>query len=160
MNLMRAHLPDHFRPRGEPRSRPCRRCAWNVLWRNVTRVISKPPDPARHAAERVATCVTSAIACSEASRPGRLRLEGCERGATVAVRAHGCQDPRESDADVVPASERRISVDATPRGPGHKTCVLARGLDLDAASTLHAVVMFISSQMRTEPVRGPAIQAG
>jgi ABC-2 type transport system ATP-binding protein len=53
-------------------------------------------------------------------------------------------------------SERRISLDATPRNLNRLRSLLA-GLDLDAALTLHAVVMSIDIQMTTEQVRGPAI---
>ena len=53
-------------------------------------------------------------------------------------------------------SERRISLDATPRNLNRLRFLLA-GLDLDAASTLHAVVMSTDIQMTTEQVRGPAI---
>ena len=53
-------------------------------------------------------------------------------------------------------SERRISLDATPRNLNRLRFLLA-GLDLDAASTLHAVVMSTEIQMTTEQVRGPAI---
>ena len=50
-----------------------------------------------------------------------------------------------------------MSLDATPRNLNRLRSWLA-GLDLDAASTLHAVVMSIDVQMTTEQVRGPAIQ--
>ena len=53
-------------------------------------------------------------------------------------------------------SERRFSLDATPRNLNRLRSLLA-GLDLDAASTLHAVVMSIDIQMTTEQVRAPAI---
>jgi ABC-2 type transport system ATP-binding protein len=54
-------------------------------------------------------------------------------------------------------SERRISLAATLRNLNRLRSLLA-GLDLDAASTLHAVVMSIDIQMTTERVRGPAIR--
>jgi ABC-2 type transport system ATP-binding protein len=58
---------------------------------------------------------------------------------------------------IMPMSERRIGLDATPRNLNRLRSLLA-GLDLDAASTLHAVVMSIDVQMTTEQVRGPAIR--
>jgi ABC-2 type transport system ATP-binding protein len=56
----------------------------------------------------------------------------------------------------MPMSERRISLDATPRNLSRLRSLLA-GLDLDAALTLHAVVMSIDIQMTTQQIRGPAI---
>src|SRR6266540_1989523 len=50
----------------------------------------------------------------------------------------------------------RNAGDATPRSVTRLRSLLP-GLDLDAASTLHAVVMSIDIQMTTEQVRGPAI---
>ena len=56
----------------------------------------------------------------------------------------------------MPMSERRISLAPTARNLNRLRSLLA-GLDLDAASTLHAVGMSIDIQMTTEQVRGPAI---
>src|SRR4029450_7801571 len=53
-------------------------------------------------------------------------------------------------------SERRISLDAAPRNLNRLRFLLAP-LDLDAASTPHAVVMSIDIQMTTEQVLGSAI---
>jgi ABC-2 type transport system ATP-binding protein len=53
-------------------------------------------------------------------------------------------------------SERSIGLDATARNLSGLRSLRA-GLDLDAASTLHAVVMSIDTQMTTGQVRGPAI---
>ncbi len=53
-------------------------------------------------------------------------------------------------------SERRISLDATSRNLNRLGSLVA-GLDLDAGSSLHAVVMSIDIQMTTEQVPGPAI---
>jgi hypothetical protein len=49
-------------------------------------------------------------------------------------------------------SERRIRLDPTPRNLNRGRPSLA-GLDLDAASTPHAVVMSVDTQITTEQVR-------
>jgi len=49
-------------------------------------------------------------------------------------------------------SERKIRLDPTPRNLNRLRSSLA-GLDLDAPSTLHAVVMSVDTQITTEQVR-------
>ena len=48
--------------------------------------------------------------------------------------------------------ERKIRLDPTPRNLNRLRSSLA-GLDLDAASTLHTVVMSVDTQITTEQVR-------
>jgi hypothetical protein len=51
-----------------------------------------------------------------------------------------------------PSTRARIRLDPTPRKLNRPRSSLA-GLDLDAASTLHAVVMSVDTQITTEQVR-------
>src|SRR5262249_50234317 len=101
------------------------------------------------------------------SRPpehGRKGRAPTRRSALRGRRPIGASQSRRADQVAkctrrrpdLPMSERRISLAATARNLNRLRSLLA-GLDLDAASTLHAVGMSIDIQMTTEQVRGPAI---
>jgi hypothetical protein len=81
---------------------------------------------------------------------GGVRVQAVRMG--VAGFACLCRDSATGITGIVPMSERRIRVDAAPWDLNSFRSLLA-GLDLDAASTLHAVVMSIDVEITAEQVR-------
>src|SRR5215468_8210974 len=138
--------------RGDRRPRPP---AHRLLARRLRR------PPARAGQPHRPSPATAAPGRPRRPRP-RTHLEP-DRRAPRHHRRH-CRPPLPEPAMInltkitciMPMSERRISLAATARNLNRLRSLLA-GLDLDAASTLHAVGMSIDIQMTTEQVRGPAI---